>query len=354
MTIRKALLHGVLVGMAVLALSSARQAENASIKFAVLTENGALRQPRILTVLTTYNRRTPLVKEYKEAVLDRQDGYHPAIFAVSNLDDEDPHGVIDFKVGSPRHHRSIAAIAEATLRYAGTFDWIALGDDDTVFMYNRAMNFLSNIDHTKPVIFGRVDGLNSTGRAERACACFSPEMKMAPPYQHGCCRDFANPCEVPVFPPDSDFRHRDHWSEYGPNGLYWPYGGSGVFLSAGLAVDVVGVDGWALCARMFTRMNTDIQIAQCLKMHGYSVGAYPEGFDEMQTPTPGAIRRHLADNCKVLGVHLGIRHLANHRPYTPKMFGAAIAAVREADTLSARDGEDPDSLCHEWWESFPE
>lgn len=35
--------------------------------------------PRILTVLTTYSRRSALVKEYKEAVLDRQDGYHPTV-----------------------------------------------------------------------------------------------------------------------------------------------------------------------------------------------------------------------------------------------------------------------------------
>lgn len=90
--------------------------------------------------------------------------------------------------------------------------------------------------------------------------CRLVQEKRAPPNQGGCCQDFANPCEVPVFPPDVDFERRDHWSEYGPNGLYWPYGGSGTFLSAGLVVDVVGADGWALCARMFTRMNTDIQV----------------------------------------------------------------------------------------------
>lgn len=155
--------------------------------------------PRILTVLTTYYKRSPLIKEYKEAVADRDDGYEPTVslsvraavwvservdfirtrvrrcimpretfqgclslivfafflkrggvcsivlvhvllthgrlirkrtssgswqiifcvsfscgkvFVVSNLDDEDPYDVIDFKVGSPTHHRSIAAIAE--------------------------------------------------------------------------------------------------------------------------------------------------------------------------------------------------------------------------------------------------
>lgn len=35
--------------------------------------------PRILTVLTTYGGRSALVKEYKEAVFDREDGYHPTV-----------------------------------------------------------------------------------------------------------------------------------------------------------------------------------------------------------------------------------------------------------------------------------
>lgn len=35
--------------------------------------------PRILTVLTTYGKRSALVKEYKEAVLNRDDGLHPEV-----------------------------------------------------------------------------------------------------------------------------------------------------------------------------------------------------------------------------------------------------------------------------------
>lgn len=35
--------------------------------------------PRILTVLTTYYKRSPLIKEYKEAVADRDDGYEPTV-----------------------------------------------------------------------------------------------------------------------------------------------------------------------------------------------------------------------------------------------------------------------------------
>lgn len=57
---------------------------------------------------------------------------------------------------------------------------------------------------------------------------------------------------------------------------------------------------------------------------------------------------------KVFGVHLGIKHVANHgRKYTPESFGAAVAAVRDADTLSTRDGEDPTSHCHGWWTTLP-
>lgn len=78
--------------------------------------------------------------------------------------------------------------------------------------------------------------------------------------ENGCCQDFANPCEVPAFPPDENFDRNDSIHDYGANGLFWPYGGSGTFLSAGLVVDVVGAEGWALCARMFRRMNTDVQV----------------------------------------------------------------------------------------------
>lgn len=49
--------------------------------------------------------------------------------------------------------------------------------------------------------------------------------------------------------------------DYGPDGLFWGYGGSGIFLSAGLVVDVVGAEGWALCERMFIKMNTDVQVS---------------------------------------------------------------------------------------------
>lgn len=37
------------------------------------------RQPRILTVLTTYGKRSKFVKPYKEAVSGRSDGYRPTV-----------------------------------------------------------------------------------------------------------------------------------------------------------------------------------------------------------------------------------------------------------------------------------
>eukprot|EP00903_Cladosiphon_okamuranus_P012718 g11890.t1 len=376
-----ALLLGMLGGTAVFANSLTLRNEDevfgqgqrdegrASFRGDSSGDNGALRLeisrpagaagavvPRILTVLTTYDKRSALMKEYKEAVFDREDGYHPEIFVVSNVDDEDPYSVVDFKVGSSRHHRAIAAVAEAASRYAGQFDWIALGDDDTAFMYNRAINFLSHIDHTKPVALGRVDGVDSMKHPRAFSHCFSPEEKMTPTNQtvaNGCCQDFANPCEVPVFPSDIDVERSDTLHDYDPNGLHWAYGGSGFFMSAGLAVDAVGAEGWALCEQMFVKMNTDVQIGQCLKMHGYSMGAYPQGFDRIRTPTSSDIRRRLTSNCEVLGVHLAIKHLKNNRQYTPKTFGIAVAAVRDADTFSARDGKDPTAYCHEAWTSFP-
>ena len=35
--------------------------------------------PRILTVLTTYNKRTPFIKAYREAAADREDGLEPLV-----------------------------------------------------------------------------------------------------------------------------------------------------------------------------------------------------------------------------------------------------------------------------------
>ena len=35
--------------------------------------------PRILTVLTTYGKRSSFIKPYKEAVRNRQDGYQPTV-----------------------------------------------------------------------------------------------------------------------------------------------------------------------------------------------------------------------------------------------------------------------------------
>lgn len=35
--------------------------------------------PRILTVLTTYNERTPYIKAYREAIGTRTDGYEPVV-----------------------------------------------------------------------------------------------------------------------------------------------------------------------------------------------------------------------------------------------------------------------------------
>lgn len=51
-------------------------------------------------------------------------------------------------------------------------------------------------------------------------------------------------------------------------------------------------------------------------------------------------------------MHLGIRHLADGSTYTPEAFGAAVAAVRDVDALSARDGEDLEASCPESFASL--
>ena len=77
----------------------------------------------------------------------------------------------------------------------------------------------------------------------------------------GCCLDFSRPCEVPIYPAKLEANKTYRYEDYGPGGLFWPYGGSGTFISAGLAMDVVGgANGWDACAQVFGIMNTDVQV----------------------------------------------------------------------------------------------
>lgn len=56
----------------------------------------------------------------------------------------------------------------------------------------------------------------------------------------------------------------------------------------------------------------------------------------------------LRPSLQILGVHLGIRHLEDGSTYTPQAFRAAVAAVREVDTMSARGGTvDLETSCPE-------
>ena len=82
----------------------------------------------------------------------------------------------------------------------------------------------------------------------------------------GCCLDFTRPCEVPVRPEvgmnDSALAEFLRSGVYAyQTDFYWPYGGTGFFLSAGLIETVQGSgDGWDLCREMFDEENTDVQV----------------------------------------------------------------------------------------------
>lgn len=55
---------------------------------------------------------------------------------------------------------------------------------------------------------------------------------------------------------------------------------------------------------------------------------------------------------QVMGVHLGIKHLADGSDYTTDSFGDAVTAVRDIDSGWASGGTDTqglDTLCHESW-----
>lgn len=325
-----------------------------------------------MTVLTTYSNRTAYAKANREAIEERKDGYAPVVvFITSDEEDEDMDEAVSFKYGAPRNHRLLGAVTEAYSRYKGQFDWIAIGDDDTVFMYNRARAFLRNIDHRKPVALGFVDGLIAEeGGPARQATCFSPSEKMGSSSDaysdRGCCQDFTRPCRVPPFPDISEPSEddvfgrawwQDHQEElsrelpaaageeslyrnwhtaYGKGGLFWPYGGAGTFLSAGLMEEVQGDDGtgWEQCTEVFgVGYSTDIQLAMCLRAHGLTMSAYFEGFDRWcTTADPESIRDRLAQNCQVLGIHLGLNHLHGAGgPYTPQSFKDAASAVHEED-----------------------
>ncbi|CAM9197757.1 unnamed protein product, partial [Scytosiphon promiscuus] len=177
--------------------------------------------------------------------------------------------------------------------------------------------------HSQPVAIGAVDGLNAFAAPCPRRTCFSPQQKRNashPLAANGCCDDFTRPCLVPPFPERARTEAATNYtySDYGPGGLFWPYGGAGSFISVGLAVGVVGgAQGWTECSRLFSNMNTDVQVAACLKFHGHSMGSYSQGFTQMKTADPEEIRATLANDCQVLGVHLGIRHLADGSDYSP-------------------------------------
>ena len=78
--------------------------------------------------------------------------------------------------------------------------------------------------------------------------------------------------DIDVFGPDWWHEHRDqlgegqyrNWhSAYGKGGLFWSYGGTGTFLSAGL-LEKVQSDyggGWERCTEVFgVGFSTDIQV----------------------------------------------------------------------------------------------
>lgn len=46
------------------------------------------------------------------------------------------------------------------------------------------------------------------------------------------------------------------------------------------------------------------KVAACLKLHGYSMGSYSQGFKQMSTADPAEIRANIADDCQV-----GVRSL---------------------------------------------
>lgn len=82
----------------------------------------------------------------------------------------------------------------------------------------------------------------------------------------GCCLDFAHPCEVSIRP---EVGTNDECMEMFLRGglrvydgnIYWPYGGTGFFLSAGLVARIQGSgDGWDRCRKMFGGINTDLQV----------------------------------------------------------------------------------------------
>lgn len=121
-------------------------------------------------------------------------------------------------------------------------------------------------------------------------------------------------------------------------------------MSAGLAMDVVGgMEGWDRCTHLFNSMNTDVQFAQCIKTHGYSMGSYREGFFNLETAIPDKIQEALSSDCQVMGVHLGLKHLGN---YTTESFGAAISAVRDEDEAWTGRGDGIKNACPKAWDAI--
>lgn len=192
------------------------------------------------------------------------------------------------------------AIYEANLTFYGTFKWLFMVDDDTIFFPKVLQNTLSNVNHKLPLFLGKHVGWLHT-------SCQTAEQRRLNPLS--CCRDWKRPCRT-RWSPASDCTTPNFGihaqskevclplrfpKEGVPNGtcrecfcpvtqrndgsfrLDWvkgtaslvpafgfPYGGVGMILSQGLLRKIPS-DKWKGCAEKLQCGPSDFRTATCIQ-----------------------------------------------------------------------------------------
>lgn len=106
-----------------------------------------------------------------------------------------------------------------------------------------------------------------------------------------------------VPPPDGGRNYS--YADYGGGGLFWPYGGSGFFVSGGFVDVIGGGGGFRRCAQMFGHMNTDVQVCA-------SSAGVPEEFPRplsqyVSSGVAGAYLLHWGIFCRIFFTHIFMR-----------------------------------------------
>lgn len=154
------------------------------------------------------------------------------------------------------------AIFEANRTFASKFDWIFVGDDDTIPFETTVTEYSRAYDASKPVALG-VTVVNVTRRhrilPKLQCLPSTPTCAMSDDITAG-----KHCCTCPVI------HKNDEWIyDASGRGFYHPtnvqmYGGTGIMLSRGI-LDNISQQEWKMCAQRLVCGPGDYRVMTCLQ-----------------------------------------------------------------------------------------